>query len=58
LGDQGYDIAGIDNDAQVIRRLKEWRPSLNVTAGDIRELPLETGSLGGNGFEPVLMDWR
>jgi SAM-dependent methyltransferase len=47
LGDRGYDIAGIDNDAQVIERLKEWRPSLNVSAGDIRRLPCETGSLGG-----------
>ena len=46
LGDRGYDIAGIDNDAQVIGRLKEWRPSLNVSAGDIRGLPCETGSLG------------
>ena len=46
LGDLGYDIAGIDNDAQVIGRLKEWRPSMNVSAGDIRELPYETGSLG------------
>ena len=46
LGDRGYEIAGIDNDAQVIGRLKEWRPSLNVSAGDIRALPCETGSLG------------
>jgi SAM-dependent methyltransferase len=46
LGDRGYDVAGIDNDAQVIGRLKEWRPSLNVSAGDIRGLPYETGSLG------------
>jgi SAM-dependent methyltransferase len=46
LGDLGYDIAGIDNDDQVIGRLKEWRPSLNVSAGDIRGLPYETGSLG------------
>ena len=46
LGDLGYDIVGIDNDAQVIGRLKEWRPSLNVSAGDIRGLPCETGSLG------------
>ncbi|MBP2689345.1 MAG: 3-demethylubiquinone-9 3-O-methyltransferase, 2-polyprenyl-6-hydroxyphenyl methylase, partial [Deltaproteobacteria bacterium] len=46
LGDRGYDIAGIDNDPQVISRLKEWRPSLNVTAGDICRLPYEAGSLG------------
>ena len=46
LGDRGYDIAGIDNDARVIGRLKEWRPSLNVSAGDIRALPCETESLG------------
>jgi len=46
LGDQGFDIAGIDNDPQVIGRLKERRPSLKVTAGDIRRLPYEAGSLG------------
>jgi len=46
LGDRGFDIAGIDNDEDVIRRLKEWRPSLKVSAGDIRVLPCETGSLG------------
>ena len=46
LGDQGYDIEGIDNDAQVIGRLKEWRPSLNMSVGDIRRLPCGTESLG------------
>jgi len=46
IWETGYDIAGIDNDAQIISRLKEWRPSLNVTAGDIRRLPFEAGSLG------------
>lgn len=46
LGDLGYDIAGIDHDARVIGRLKEWRPSLNVSAGDIRELPFGTESIG------------
>jgi len=46
LGDRGYDIAGIDHDEKVIARLKEWRPSLKVSRGDIRKLPYENGSLG------------
>ena len=46
LGDRGYDIAGIDHDETVVDRLKEWRPSLNVSRGDIRKLPYEDGSLG------------
>jgi len=46
LGDMGYDIAGIDHDEKVVSRLKEWRPSLNVSRGDIRELPYADGSLG------------
>lgn len=46
LGDRGYDIAGIDHDENVVTRLKDWRPSLNVSRGDIRELPYADGSLG------------
>jgi SAM-dependent methyltransferase len=46
LSDRGYDIAGIDNDGKVIDRLREWRPSLKVRHGDIRELPYEDGSIG------------
>jgi len=46
LGDRGYDIAGIDHDEKVVARLKEWRRSLKVSCGDIRELPYENGSLG------------
>jgi SAM-dependent methyltransferase len=45
LSDRGYDIAGIDNDASVIDRLKAWRPTLNVRYGDIRKLPYEDGAL-------------
>ncbi|MGA6992778.1 MAG: methyltransferase domain-containing protein [Candidatus Deferrimicrobiaceae bacterium] len=45
LGDRGYDIAGIDHDEKVVYRLKEWRPSLKISRGDIRELPYENGSL-------------
>lgn len=44
LGDRGYDIAGIDNDASVIERLKAWRPALKVSFGDIRELPYDDGA--------------
>ena len=46
LGDRGYDIAGIDHDETVVGRLKEWRPSLNISRGDIRELAYADGSLG------------
>lgn len=46
LGDMGYDIAGIDNDASVIRRLKAFRPALRVEVGDIRRLPYADGALG------------
>jgi len=46
LGDRGYDITGIDHDETVVGRLKEWRPSINVRRGDIRELPYEDGTLG------------
>jgi len=45
LSERGYDIAGIDNDALVIDRLKEWKPTLKVSCGDIRELPFEDGAL-------------
>ena len=45
LSDRGYDIAGIDNDASVIDRLKGWRPTLNVRCGDIRKLPYEDNAL-------------
>jgi SAM-dependent methyltransferase len=46
LSERGYDIAGIDNDASVIERLKGWRPALKVSCGDIRKLPYEDGELG------------
>lgn len=45
LSDRGYDITGIDHDENVIDRLKEWRPTLKISCGDIRELPFEDGSL-------------
>lgn len=46
LSEQGYDIAGIDNDAGVIERLKAWRPSLDVSFGDIRKLPYADDEVG------------
>jgi len=46
LTGKGYDIAGIDHDEKVVDRLKEWRPSLKVSCGDIRKLPYEDSSLG------------
>ena len=46
LGERGFDIAGIDNDASVIDRLRMWRPTLKVRCGDIRKLPYEDGALG------------
>jgi len=39
LADRGYDITGIDHDEKVVDRLKEWRPTLKVVHGDIREMP-------------------
>ena len=45
LSERGYDISGIDNDGKVIARLREWRPTLKVSHGDIRQLPYEDGSL-------------
>lgn len=46
LSERGYDVSGIDNDAHVIERLKEWRPSLRVEVGDIRKLPYGDDELG------------
>jgi SAM-dependent methyltransferase len=46
LSERGYDIAGIDNDASVIDRLKAWSPTLRVSCGDIRKLRYEDGALG------------
>jgi SAM-dependent methyltransferase len=46
LGSLGYDISGIDNDETVIRRMKEWMPSLKVSTCDILHLPCDDGSVG------------
>lgn len=46
LGERGYDIDGVDHDARVIARLKEWRPTLSVCQGDICKLPYADGTLG------------
>lgn len=46
LNDKGYRVAGIDNNREVIERLKLWNPSLNVSYGDIEHLPYEDNSLG------------
>lgn len=46
LNDKGYRVAGIDNNREVIERLKLWNPSLNVSYGDIEHLPYEDSSLG------------
>jgi SAM-dependent methyltransferase len=46
LGERGYAIEGIDHDARVIERLKEWRGSLPVFQGDICKLPYPDRSLG------------
>lgn len=46
LNNRGYHIAGIDKDRQVIERLKRWKPSLDLTCGEIERLPYEDNSLG------------
>jgi SAM-dependent methyltransferase len=46
LNDRGYDITGIDNNADVIERLSKYRPGLKVMGGDIRRLPYADGGLG------------
>ncbi len=46
LSGKGYRIAGIDNNRDVIDRLKAWKPSLDVAYGDIRRLPYNDGHFG------------
>jgi len=46
LAERGYDIAGIDNDAAVIERLRESRPGLRVSQGEVLHLPFADGALG------------
>jgi len=46
LQKKGYRIAGIDNNREVIERLKQWNPSLNVSCGDIEHLPCADKTLG------------
>jgi SAM-dependent methyltransferase len=46
LDEKGYKIAGVDNDINVLERLKAWKPSLDVFYGDIRTLPYDDSSLG------------
>jgi len=46
LSGLGYEIAGIDNDPNVIDRLKRWRPGVRVGFGNVLNLPNEDNSLG------------
>lgn len=46
LHKRGYRISGVDNNAEVIERLRQWDPGLRVSAGDIAGLPWPEGSLG------------
>ena len=46
LGERGYDIVGIDHDPNVIKRVKSWKPSLNVQYGDVTSLPFGDESFG------------
>lgn len=46
LNDKGYHIAGIDNNREVIERLKLWNPILSVSSGNIEHLNYEDSSLG------------
>jgi SAM-dependent methyltransferase len=46
LHKKGYRISGIDNNGEVIERLRQWDPGLRVSSGDIAGLPWPDGSLG------------
>jgi SAM-dependent methyltransferase len=46
LSNMGFDVAGVDNNADVIERLRKWKPGLKVEHGDIRRLPYADAQLG------------
>lgn len=46
LSERSYDVFGVDDDLQLIERLKEWKPSLKVGWGDVRKLPYADNALG------------
>jgi len=46
LNKKGYPVAGIDHDKKVMKRLKQWDPSLDVEHGDIENLRYNDNSLG------------
>ena len=46
LHDLGFNIAGVDHDARVLVRLRQWKPDLDVFEGDIRNLPYPDNGLG------------
>ncbi len=69
LEEHGYDIAGIDNYLNALRRVKAWKPKLNLQYGDIRDLPFRDGSFGAvislgvvehfqEGWSPALKEAR
>ncbi len=45
LSKHGYRIAGIDHDAHVIKQLKQWDAGLQVSSGDITQLPYADNQL-------------
>ena len=49
LDDLGYSMSGIDISVQAIEKLKNIRPNLNLTLGDISSMPFEDGQ-----FDAVL----
>lgn len=61
---QGYDVTGIDFAESTVQKAKEIVPELNIRAGDVLDLPYETGSFSGywsvgliehfwDGFDPL-----
>lgn len=44
LGQQGFDVVGLDLSAEVVVRLEAWFPSHLFARGDIRDTGFETGS--------------
>jgi SAM-dependent methyltransferase len=44
LGDQGFDVVGLDLSADVVQRLKQWFPHRTFARGDIRQLEFDTAS--------------
>jgi SAM-dependent methyltransferase len=45
LSDAGFRIVGLDRDASALRDARSWAPAADFVRADMRQLPLETGSV-------------